>query len=245
MADGVIKPMRVDTSLLDGINAANTAAKTSSSAEVHRDHDLLLQRAQVRVRTRRRRSPSRARTTPRSSPARAPACTSTRAATRVTARRSSSSSTTAARITSTAPARTARSSARGDGEDLDVHRHDDRRRARPSSDTGVRADERTKQVEGRAYARHPQRLALGHVPEHERQRPRRSGVRARQARRPRVPHLRHRQGPHGRQPQAAGREDVDRDADRRRPTRPTDDDDRRGQRPARSLVDTSTKPGPR
>ena len=30
MADGVINPMRVDTSLLDGINAAN-AAKSSSS----------------------------------------------------------------------------------------------------------------------------------------------------------------------------------------------------------------------
>lgn len=31
MADGVINPMRVDTSLLDGINAANSAAKSSSS----------------------------------------------------------------------------------------------------------------------------------------------------------------------------------------------------------------------
>src|SRR5829696_6539536 len=32
MADGVINPMRVDTSLLDGINAANAAAKASSAA---------------------------------------------------------------------------------------------------------------------------------------------------------------------------------------------------------------------
>jgi hypothetical protein len=32
MADGVINPMRVDTSLLDGINAANTAAKASSAS---------------------------------------------------------------------------------------------------------------------------------------------------------------------------------------------------------------------
>jgi hypothetical protein len=31
MADGVINPMRVDTSLLDGINAANAAAKSTSS----------------------------------------------------------------------------------------------------------------------------------------------------------------------------------------------------------------------
>ena len=47
MADGVINPMRVDTSLLQGITAANQAAKASTSlAEVVRDHHVVLEPAQ-------------------------------------------------------------------------------------------------------------------------------------------------------------------------------------------------------
>ncbi len=158
MADGVNNPMRVDTSLLQGITAANNAAvkAKSSSLKIDGDHHLLLQRPEVaRPPRRRRRSPSKARTTPRSSRVRAPACTSTRPATRVTARPSSSSRATTAREqhiygTGQGPQgrleRWRRSPRRPRTRPADKSRP---RRRRPSK---APANEKTKQVDGRAYA---------------------------------------------------------------------------------------------
>ena len=74
MADGVINPMRVDTSLLDGINAANGGQVHPPRSSPPGPRPPSPARSSPR-RTRRPRRPSRGRTTTRSSPARAPACT--------------------------------------------------------------------------------------------------------------------------------------------------------------------------
>ena len=140
--------MRVDTSLLQGITAANQPTKASSTALKSTGTTTSFS-SQLKSAT----DKETTKAVPGTNYAEiltgpAPAFTSTRAAARVTARPScSSSTTTAARTTSTAPARTAPSSASAA-----------RSPGRPSKTDGEHstsekapAGETTKQVEGRAF----------------------------------------------------------------------------------------------